>query len=78
MFGRLSATNESTEALLGDSKEIGLEGLEVSADKTKYGPGHISRPECRANSHEVGWSSSDVCEQPQLFKIAFTKEFRAD
>ena len=42
MFGRLSATNESTEALLVDSKEI---DLEVSADKTKYGPGHISRPE---------------------------------
>ena len=32
-FGRLSATNESTEALLVASKQI---GLEVNAEKTKY------------------------------------------
>jgi len=71
----LSATNESTEALLVASKEI---CLEINADKIKYGFGHVSRPECRTNSHEVGRDSSDVCEQPQLFKIAVTKEFRAD
>jgi len=71
----LSATNESTEVLLVASKEI---GLEVNAHKSKHGPGHNLRPECRTNSHEIGWSSSDVCEQPQLFKLALTKEFRAD
>jgi hypothetical protein len=71
----LSATNENTEALLVASTEI---GLEVNAERTKYGPVHISRPECRTNSHEVGWSSSDVFELSQQLKIAFMKEFRVD
>ena len=49
--GSIHSLKENSEALVGATREI---GLEVSAYKTKYMV-HVSRSECRTNSQCEDW-----------------------
>jgi hypothetical protein len=79
--GSVHIVKENAEALVVDTKKI---GLEVNVDKTKYKVMSRERNAGRDDSVKIDnssiekWKSSNIWERCQQIKILFRKKLRAD